>query len=80
MLPRCSRNLLGIGGGLMVAAPLIQKSGYRGAGAGLKVRWSRFVHARPVKGYSDLVLGAVTSLLEPFGGRVSPTVVKIFEN
>ena len=32
--------------------------------------------ARPSEGYPDIVLGAVTSFLVPFGGHLSPKVVQ----
>ena len=38
------------------------------------------LHARPFEPYPKLVLGAVSSFLEPFRGHLSPKIKKIFEN
>ena len=36
-------------------------------------------HARPFEPYPKLVLGAVSSFLEPFRGHLSPKVIQIFK-
>ena len=38
------------------------------------------IHARPFGPYPVLVLGAVSSLLEPFRGHLSPKVIKILQH